>query len=408
MRKILLLTYYWPPCGGPGSLRPVKFAKYLPDYGFEPIILTRKDIAYHSPDQELGKDLKGLRIYRTESFDPARILYLIGKHQYKPHKWERPIKSILNFPDNKIGWIPFAYNAGLKISFDFIFVTAPPFSAFITGYLIKKKTKRPLILDFRDAWLEFPFMPYKIYLQKRFVSYWEGKVTQIADLIIVVNENIRKALVNRFPQLEEKIFVIPNGYDPDDFPSVPSPEKFTLVYLGTIRRERNPEVILRALDNFIKERKIPEETIEMKFIGYVDREFLDLMKSYSFVRILGYLPYSRAIGEFCSAHLAVLITTGDDFFFPSRQIEYLASGLPIICCGSSAGIGILKEAFQKGYPGWVYNYGDLKGIKERISEIYARYKSGTIKRAENPFLKYTRKNLTEQLVGLIEKRIPGR
>jgi len=161
LNKLLIITYYWPPCGGPGALRPVKFAKYLPHFGVQPIILTRKNIAYHSLDEELSQEVKNVQVIRTESFDPARLFYLFGMKKYQAQAWHMPIRQTIHFPDNKVGWTPFAYTSGMGIKYDAIFVTAPPFSSFITAYYMARRTGKPLILDFRDAWLEYPFIPYK-------------------------------------------------------------------------------------------------------------------------------------------------------------------------------------------------------------------------------------------------------
>lgn len=404
MKKILLITYYWPPCGGPGSIRPLKFAKYLPEFGLEPIVLTRKNIAYHSIDNGLSRGLRAT-VHRTESFDPARILYLLGLREYHPKKWQIPIKRVMNFPDNKIGWIPFAYPGGIKIDFDYIFVTGPPFSAFITGYILNKRTSKPLILDFRDAWLEFPFLRYGERIQKKFVLFWEKRVVKSSALIITISEDIKNRLIMRYPEIEGKTFVIPNGYDPDDFQSFSYPEKFTLSYLGTIRKERNPESILNATDRFIQMAGLKEGEIEVKFIGYIEEPFLMVIKKYPYTKVFGHLPYSRAIEEFCSAHLAFITTTGDDFFFPSRQNEYLASGLPVICCGKSKGIHILSESVSRGYPCWIYDWEDINGMAAKILEIYKQYIKGKIKRAEIPFPEYTRRNLAKKLAELIKEKI---
>lgn len=400
-KRLLLITYYWPPCGGPGSIRPIKFAKYLPDNGIEPIILTRKEIAYHSIDHELGSDLKDIKIYKTHSLDPARILYLFGMHVYKPKKWQLPIKKTLNFPDNKIGWIPFAYNAGLKIDVDYIFVTAPPFSSFIAGYFLAKRTNKPLILDFRDAWLEFPFMRYESQLQRKFVSYWERKVVEYASLVITVSDDIKNSLVYRYPQIKTKIYVIPNGYDPNDFSHPPFPEKFTISYLGTIREERNPETFLLAVEKFIKETKLSSDSIEIKFIGHIEEEYIKLIKKYSYTRILGHLSYHQALKEFCNAHIALMITTGDDFFFPSRQNEYLASGLPIISCGVSRGLFIFNKAADKGYPVYIFEYENIIGMKEKLHELYVSYKYNKINISPHPLPEYTRQNLTARFANLL-------
>lgn len=404
-KKLLIITYYWPPLGGPGSLRPVKFAKYLPRFGFDPIILTRKDIAYHSIDEELVQEIKNVKVIKTESLDPARILRLMGMKLYRPKSWQIPIKQGLNFPDNKLPWLPFAYDTGVKTEFDYILATAPPFSSFIIGYVIAKRTGKPFILDFRDAWLEFPFLPYKSKIKKKFVSYWEKKLTEFASLIITVDENIRNSLIKKYPQISNKVFVIPNGYDPDDFIVTDKPNIFTIAYLGTIREERKPQNFLKAISELISKGMVQQKNIKVKFIGHIEDSYLSKIEKYKFVDILGHLPYRRAINEFSSSHLGLMITTGSKYFFPSRQNEYLASGLPIIVCGKSKGIHLLENAFQKGYPGWIYDFNDIDGLKKTIYKIYQDFKNGEIIKGKTPYQEYTRENLTKKLVELI-KQIP--
>ena len=399
----MIITYYWPPLGGPGSLRPVKFAKYLPRFGFEPVILTRKDIAYHSFDHGLAEDVPSVEVIRTESLDPARVLNILGMRRYVTSTWHGPIKQTINFPDNKTPWIPFAYSAGIKEEVDYILVTAPPFSTFITGYYMAKRTGKPLIVDFRDAWLEFPFMRYRGQLQRRFVRNWEEKVVRNADLITVVDENIRDTLLGRYPGVASRMHVIPNGYDPDDFVRVQPPDVFTISYLGTIREERNPETLLSAVENFIEASKLNERAVRLKFIGHIESAYLAKLGQRSFVEIKGHLPYKKAIADFCASHLAVLITTGSKYFFPSRQNEYLASGLPIIVCGRSAGLHVLAGAFKKGYPGWTFDFDDVEGMSKKIEVVYRKWRKGVVLKGRTPYTKSTREKLTGRLAGLIER-----
>ena len=401
--RLLLISYYWPPLGGPGAIRPVKFAKYLPQFGIFPIVLTRKDIAYHSLDSELGSELEDLQVLRTESFDPARVLYLLGKAHFGPKRWQAPVRQLINFPDNKIGWIPFAYVGVRNINFDLIFVTGPPFSSFILGYYLARKRGKPLILDFRDAWLEFPFIPY-LKTQRLIVSYWEAKITRFASSIVVVDENIKNRLIEKYPEISERITVIPNGYDPDDFKIEEKDKIFTIAYLGTVRRERSPETVLKAVAQFLAENRLTTAQIRFKFIGNIEEPYLGMIRQYSFVEVLGHLPYTKAIREFCRSHLGIMITTGSEFFFPSRQNEYLASGLPVIVCGRSKGIHLLESAFKKGYPGWIYDFNDIEGMKQRVSEVYQKFQQEKIIKGENPFKEYTRKTLTERLARLITSR----
>jgi glycosyltransferase involved in cell wall biosynthesis len=396
-----LISYYWPPCGGPGALRPVKFAKYLPEFGVQPIVLTRRDIAYHSLDRELIGDVPGVKTIRTESLDPARVNHWLGMRRYRPKTWEGPIKKALNFPDNKLPWVPFAYEAGLGCGFDAIFVTAPPFSSFIAGYLLARRTGKPLILDFRDAWLEFPFRPYTNRLEKRMVSYWERKLVRFAPAVTVVDENIRDLLGEKYPADRSKIRVIPNGYDPGDFPAARIPSRFTISYLGTVRKERDPSKLLQAVAELIAEGKIPGNRIEVKFIGHIEEAYLRAIRQFPFARILGHRSYQSALREFSAGHLAVMITKNEELFFPSRQLEYLASGLPIIVIGRSAGAHRLTEAFEKGYPGWIFGFEDVPALKGKILEIYEKIAGGGSIRGKVPFPDFTRQNLARRLAEII-------
>jgi len=366
-------------------------------------VLTRRHIVYHSYDKDLGNDARNCRVIRTESLDPARILYRLGMRQYNVSRWHIPIKRTINFPDNKMPWAPFAYDAGTAIDFDCIFVTAPPFSSFITGYYLTKRTGKALIADFRDAWLEFPFLPYKGRIQRDFVRYWEEKIVGRANVIVVVDDNIKRALVERYPYAARKIHIIPNGYDPDDFVPIRHPEVFTISYLGTIRGERDPQNLLDATESFMDKNCIRAEECRLKFIGHVEPKFLKRISKYRFAVTTGHLPYQKAIAEFCASHVAVLITTGSKYFFPSRQNEYLASGLPIIVCGKSKGIHLLQDAFKKGYPGWIFDYKDVEGMRRRLSEIYRKYRKGITIKGKMPYVEYTREKLTGKLAEIIKR-----
>ena len=400
-KRLLVITYYWPPCGGPGALRPVKFAKYLPQFGVEPVVLTRKMIAYHSRDEQLEHDIKHVKVIATESLDPARMLYLLGMRQYHPRPWQKPIKQAMNFPDNKLAWLPFSYCAGIHRTYDSIFVTAPPFSAFLTGYYLARHTGKPLVLDFRDAWLEFPFLPYTGRAQKAFATQWEKKVINAASCIVTVDDNIKQALVHRYPNAAQKISVIPNGYDPDDFVPENKASTFTLTHLGTVREERNPEPALRAVQCLIASNRMRSDDVQVQFIGYVEQPYERIIKRYPFTAITGYLSHRHALRLFSAGHVGLLITTGSKYFFPSRQNEYLASGLPILVCGTSKGCHLIEDAFKKGYPGWVYDYDDIKGMQTKILTLYEDFKNNRLQKGETPYKEFTRKNLTGKLAELI-------
>lgn len=402
-----MITYYWPPLGGPGALRPVKFARYLPRFGITPKILTRRDIAYHSHDPSLAADAAGVEVTRTESLDPARVLYRLGMRDYRVKAWHGAVKRAVNVPDNKLPWAPFAYQAARKITFDDIFVTAPPFSAFITGYYLARHTGRPLIVDFRDAWLEYPFIRYEGPLQKGFVRTWEAKIVTAAKWITVVDENIKEALATRYPAHAGKISVISNGYDPGDFTPAVRPGVFTISYLGTVRSERDPGNVLRAVEELIAAHRVGPDQIRFKFIGHVEERFRARLRDAAFVEMAGHLPYKDALREFCDSHLAVMITSGSEYFFPSRQQEYLASGLPVIVCGRSRGLHVMADAFKAGYPGWFCELDDIEGMSRKIYQIYQKWRGGSIIIGKTPYQEYTRENLTAALADVIRQKVRG-
>ncbi len=400
-KNLLILSYYWPPLGGPGAIRPVKFAKYLPGFGYEPVVITRKEIAYHSYDELLIKEVEKTKVLRTETLDPARLLWLVGMRKYRPRPWQRPLKQAFNFPDHKILWLPFAGRAGIKQDHDFVMATAPPFSAFVTGYMISRRSGKPLILDFRDAWVEFPFLPYRG-VQRKIAAYLEKKVADHASLIIVVDDNLRDILIKKYPWVGKKLNVIPNGYDPDDFVVSEYPEQFTLSYLGTVRRERDPENVLRAVNQLISEKKIGSSDIRVKFIGHIEDPYRTRIGHYPFAKIHDHKPYVAALREFASAHVAIMVTTGGELFFPSRQNEYLATGLPIIVCGRSKGIHLLTDAFKRGYPGWTYDFSDINGIKQGIFELFNAWQNKRLMRGQRPYPELTREKLAQRLAHLID------
>jgi hypothetical protein len=168
-----------------------------------------------------------------------------------------------------------------------------------------------------------------------------------------------------------------------------------------MRDERNPKTIMSAIERFRDDNNIEEDNIRLRFIGHVEPKYLDLIKRYGFAKTTGHMPYQKAIKNFCASHLAILVTTGSEFFFPSRQNEYLASGLPVVVCGESKGLHLFENAFKQGYPGWIFDYHDIDGMSERISDVYKKYKKGKVVKGITPYKRYTRENLTRRLAELI-------
>jgi glycosyltransferase involved in cell wall biosynthesis len=228
LKQVLLVTYYFPPLGGPGAIRPAKFCRYLPEFDWSTTALTVKDIAYYTHDRYLLEDVALSKIVASGSLDPARILYRLGKKSVKWTGSPSALAGILNLPDSKLGWLMPAVLKGLPLarSAQVILATAPPFTSLLVGLLLSRLTGRPLVADFRDSWLEFPFVPYTGIYQH--INYWlEREVARHAAHILAVSRAIEGDLCRRYPWLKDNMTVIPNGFDPSDFDRPSSTSRFT-------------------------------------------------------------------------------------------------------------------------------------------------------------------------------------
>lgn len=409
LRKLLFVTYYFPPLGGPGAIRPTRFCQYLPEFNWGPIVLTPKKIAYYTQDESLLEGLGDLDIVRTESFDPARFLYLAGKKSISWKGGRQSIRWLFNLPDSKLGWLPGAISAGAKIldKVDLILATAPPFTSLLIGLILARIGNKPYVVDFRDAWLDFPFVPYRG-LYRKLNYLMERKVVNSSRHIVVVSELIKQKLMARYPLDDDAITIVPNGYDSDDFRDHDEPPEFTIVHLGTLRRSRDPGFLFGALRELLQDNMIDART-RVKFIGNVLPEVVAKAREFNIeknVIFLQHQPYRRAIKELNSAHLLFLIADKETAIFPSRQCEYLATGLPIVVLGKTSTSEVFEAARKKySYPLKMITIDDVEMIKKEICYYYQKFREGAIKRKKIDLKVFDRRNQTQKLAEIFDKLV---
>jgi glycosyltransferase involved in cell wall biosynthesis len=322
-RRVLIIAYYTPPLAMGGVQRVTKLAKYLPQFGWQPVILTVKPITYYAYDETLLEDLKEIPLFRSESLDPARLLRLVTKKELPARRRVRKIvtgavRTLLPI-DSKLPWLPFAYHLGKRIirsyNPDLIFSTAPPFTSHIIGLLLKKKFKLPLILDFRDPYLAFAApTPVHRSIQRQAFEH----VKRAADGVVAVTGKTAEMI--GLPAV-----IVENGYDPADFETRPRKHdtRFTIGYMGAfIEREASLLSFLEAIKRL--------EGVVLKIAGYVDK---NLIAPYgSKVEYTGYLNHRDAISFIKSCDL-LWLSTGertDLAPIPGKFFEYLATGKPIV------------------------------------------------------------------------------
>ncbi|MCY7361395.1 MAG: glycosyltransferase, partial [Ignavibacteria bacterium] len=270
MEKVLIITYYWPPSGGAGVQRILKFVKYLPEFGIKPFIVTvNKDKAsYPVLDETLERDIpKEAEVFRTDTFEPYELYSkLLGKksiptgfsNESNPgtfQKFSRFIRGNFFIPDGRKGWINFAFREACRIiekeNIKTVVTTSPPHSAQIVGLKLKKKYNLNWIADLRDSWTDIYY--YNEFSHRKFAKEkdlkYEKNVLENADKIITVGKNLKEIFVKKSKKINpQKVFVIPNGYDEEDFKNKPieieketeteieteTENEFIITYTGTL------------------------------------------------------------------------------------------------------------------------------------------------------------------------------
>jgi glycosyltransferase involved in cell wall biosynthesis len=410
MKKVLVVAYHYPPVGGSGVFRTLKFTKYLPQFGFRPYVLTVKNSMYTPKDPTLVKEIPPeAKVTATFSFE-HRILRASRLLNIDP-EW-------FFIPDVNVGWLPFAVRAGTKIitqeNIDVIYVTAPIWTSLLVGYLLKKKTRKPLVVDFRDPWTINAYKKTITKVHSRIENYLERKVLTTSDYVIIVSQPYKLKLIEKYPFLEKNIEVIMNGFDPDDFKNLkrkPLPEKFTILYTGSLYGLRTAKHFLFALHKLVQEKPRLKEKIEVKFVGYYGKEapaIVDKLELNSIVQFFRYMPHEKCLELMVNSHVLLLIVASEKNktagIVTAKLFEYLASGRPILALAAKE--GIVANIIQSANAGLVVS-SNTEEIKDAILEFYQQWvkRKLTSTTDMSSIERYNRKVQTSKVAQIFEKVI---
>jgi glycosyltransferase involved in cell wall biosynthesis len=409
MNKVLLIAYHFPPLGGGGVFRTLKFTKYLPEFGYQPYVLTVKNPMYGTKDLTLcGEIPPEAKINRTFSFEnrvmrAPRLLNINLKWFY--------------MPDENIGWLPFGVATGAKLvkkeNIDVIYTTSPLWTSLLIGFLLKKKTKKPLMVDFRDPWTDNPFTRYPTRYHKWFERKMEKTILSQADYITVAFGSIKNNLIKRYPFLKSKIETITNGFDSDDFKNLKTrrkSDKFTITHLGSIYGLLTAKPFLTALKELVEENKELGEKLEVMFVGNYGKETLLLVRERELeenVKLVEYVPHRTALEYMINSQALLLLVTVEgprgERLLPGKLFEYLASRKPIIAIAPENGLA--ANIIKSSNAGIVVTPRDVPQIKKVILDFYEQWKEGkssTTGSVEN-ITQYDRKVLTHRLAQIFDK-----
>lgn len=418
--KVLIIAYYFPPLGMGGVQRVTKFVKYLPLFGWKPYVLTVKEVKYLAEDHSLFEDIPPeAEIIRTGSFDPLRIWFILKNLFIRRAKEDKPPKaypirrskllSWLFFPDNKVGWIPFALMKGLKLcrreKIDLIFSSSPPPSLHLTGYLLHLLTGKSWVVDFRDPWIGYKLENYPTWFHLFLKKRMERLIFKRADKVITANPAITTDFKRRFPH-SQKIYLLNQGYDEKDFAVIPSSLSaiFTIGYLGTFSPDCDPEPFFAALGEVIDQGMIPIEKVRFVHVGLsmgIDSDYMiDKYRLKEVVQQKGYLAHRDSLSEMQKVTLLLLVTSNHPLTFPAKAFEYLRLRKPIL-----AAIPLKSELAKfltEMKAGKVVSPEDKEGIKQEILSYFKTFAEGrlTSDKNEDAVSNFERKSLTLKLVSL--------
>jgi len=415
-----------------GTQRSAKFVKYLPEFGWEPVVVTVKDVHYYAHDASLLHDIHDRQIYRTESWDPLRIVARVGKGAPQsplvpaaPTKtisrlwtWlNRSIGSWLFVPDSKILWLPFALKTALDVmraqKIAVIFTTSPPHSSHLGGLILKLITGHPWVADFRDDWSGGESQPCPTRWHRFINRLMEKWVLKRADRIIGMCDHLVNSLRQKAGYSSKSKFVtIMNGYDGEDFVGLeqePLNDRFTICHCGSISRVSNPEPFLRAVKLVLQQHPTLSDQIKIQFFGTdLFGRLPRLVHELGLEPIVSpaqYLPHRQALRAMMQSHLLLLTIikrTGEEII-TGKLFEYLASGKPILLISSEGEVAKIIRSLQRGV---VVPPDDISRIAEAIMEYVTCWQAGSL--AFSPALstaQFDRRNLTGSLARILAELI---
>lgn len=418
--KVLIATYYWPPSGGPGVQRYLKFASYLPDFGIEPVILTVKNPTYPIQDKSIVMEVpEGIKIYKTKTFEPFGIYAgLSGKkaESIKPTielKGETMrsmigcwIRANIFIPDARVGWLLTARKKAAELArslnLSTIITTGPPHSVHFIGKYVKEKTGIHWIADFRDPWSQVYYnqiLPRTSFAD-RIDKHLEASVLENADTVIAVTPSQAAEL---FKIKERDYQVITNGFDQKDFEGIihkpNKPPPYVIRHIGNIGEAAVPFAFLKAVKEINTKMHF-----NIEFIGDVHPQLpeivekLGLQKTVSFEE---YQPHQKALEKMCSADILLLSIPNVEqihHHIPGKFFEYLSTGRPIFILGPT--VGDAAKILEEEEAGFACEFNDIEAIKNTLLTFKGQKSSsnGLFDIANHP---YSRGRLTEKLSQLI-------
>ncbi|PJJ08868.1 glycosyl transferase family 4 [Flavobacterium sp. 1] len=427
-KKILIITYYWPPAGGPGVQRWLKFVKYLPDFDIQPIVYIPENPTYPIVDANLEKEVSEKTIIlKNKIFEPYQLASFFSKNKTKkissgiiPNKKKQTflekallwIRGNLFIPDARVFWVKpsvaYLKKYIIENNIDTIITSGPPHSLHLIGLDLKQKINLTWFADFRDPWTTIGYhkalrLSVKAERKHRAQEY---RVLNTADRVIVTSKTTK----TEFEGITNKpISIITNGYDNEPATEVTLDSKFSLAHIGSFLSERNPVILWESLTELIHEIPDFKSHLELKLIGAVSQEVLDTISQFNlnlYLNNLGYVSHSKAVAHQRNSQVLLLIEINSEetkSIIPGKLFEYMVSNRPIIAIGPKR--SDFAEIITDTNTGVFFDYTQKDKLKNTIISYYNQFLDGKLQSYGVGLQKYSRKNLTKELAQLIHPKV---
>ncbi|MEO9076168.1 MAG: glycosyl transferase family 1 [Gelidibacter sp.] len=423
-KKVLIITYYWPPAGGPGVQRWLKFVKYLPDYGIDPVVYIPENPSYPMLDATLMDEIpKGVTILKQRIKEPYRFAEFLSRKSSRsissgviPKKQKQNliqrfmlyVRGNYFIPDARKAWVTPSVNYLSdyirKEKIETVITTGPPHSLHLIGLQLKAQLGLEWIADFRDPWTTIGYHK-KLKLSASAAKKHEDlevKVLSTANHIIVTSENTKKEFTKKTKQ---PISVITNGYDNQQLPKATKDQNFSLAHIGSLLSERNPKVLWKVLGDLIAENEDFSQEFVLRLIGVVSDDVLN--EIYRFIPekntdIVGYVNHEEALMYQRQSRLLLLIEIDSEdtkAIIPGKLFEYMVAETPIISVGPKD--SDVERIITSTNTGRYFYYDAASELREHLLTCFSNYKNATLATYPIGLQQYSRKSLTKKLADLI-------
>lgn len=426
-KRVLIIAYYWPPSGGSGVQRWLKFVKYLPQWGWEPFVFTPENPSFSIRDESLLKDIPTeAEVIRFPIWEPYESFFRLSgvfgkksktadlvttKNKSLFQKISTFIRANLLIPDPRVFWV----RPSVKFLHDFlrendirtIITTGPPHSIHLIGYNLKKKNPSlRWLADFRDPWSEWGLLDSLNVspLARSVHRKLEAKVLKGADKVITITP----FYVRKFESLaQRKVKLLTNGYDEDDFKTlrVEATAKFVVRHVGIINERCDPRPFMAIVEKLLDNDTDFRSQLHLDYVGEVHSQIRDYVAASPLLNacttFTPSVPHGQLISMYGRSSLLLLVLTGykdAEGYLPGKLFEYLATGLPVLGIGPEAGdaAGLLASTGA----GEMLDASNEDRIKMRLMEYFSAWKKGSAAVHKRDVSRYSRKNITKELIEL--------